>query len=139
MGPPTRPPKRLSCNGGFGSGRPVTALTVWLRVHVLGFKTLFCRYSYGAPCQVVLRRRVTICTSPPAEREKLAPELVVTTRNSSRLSIGVGTTARGVAVKFLPLSLPLPPRSLVAVPPPGPECVISVPAPPSFSPRSSPL
>src|SRR5260370_42404357 len=103
MGPPTRPPKRLSCNGGFGSVRPVTALTVWLRVHVLAFKTLFCRYSYAAPCQGFLPRRVTICTSPPAEREQLAPELVVTTRNSSRLSIGVATPARGEPANSSPV------------------------------------
>src|SRR5260370_16890142 len=117
MGPRTRQPKRLSCNGGFGSVRPVTALTVWLRVHVLAFKTLFCRYSYAAPCQVLLPRRVTICTSPPAEREKLAPELVVTTRNSSRLSIGVGTTARAAAVTTVPPPSPPPPLPSRCPPP----------------------
>src|SRR5260370_7596525 len=130
MGPPTRPPKRLLCNGGFGCVSPVTGVTVWLRVHVLAFKPLFCRYSYAAPCQVLLPRRVTICTSPPAEREKLAPELVVTTRNSSRLSIGVGTTARGVEVQFFPPSSPPPPLASPPAPPSPPQVVLSPPHPP---------
>src|SRR5260370_6772186 len=112
IGPPKRPPKRLSRKAGFG--RPEE----W-RSQVFAFRTLFCKYSYTAPWNWFEPRRVTICTSPPADREKLAPEFVVTTRNSSSLSLGVGTTARGVAVKFVPLYCP-------------PPAVLSVPSPPSI-------
>src|SRR5258708_36913926 len=126
-----RPPKRLSRSAGFG----------WpteLRSQVFAFSTLFCKYSYTAPCHALLPRRVTICTSAPAEREKLAPELVVTTRNSSRLSIGVGTTARGVAVKFVPLYWPPPPLPAGACPPSRRDGISVLPAPAPCPPPVSP-
>src|SRR5215469_15345131 len=91
-------PKQL---GSVEVRQPAPCLRLLLFDQVLALKSVFWLFSYSAPCQALEPLRVTICTSPPAERAKVL-ELLVTTRISWRLSTGVGMAARGVAAKPLP-------------------------------------